>query len=205
VKILSTHNLDDQYWVQVYNSQVLVADCINNTIIMHNKVKWCQNELETTVTVYYRLSRGTKAPRGIMRRPEKKTGRSSCAGRWKHYDNSHHEPDWHSIKSWKGEESSGSDKKADEKSPVPVFDDARTSLAVVWRYVCSYKTKNASLSRLEIIWTESCSSYITAKNKAHIIPQLFWKATMHVYMHAAPQNLHFTLKCMIVLKWSHIM
>jgi hypothetical protein len=71
--------------------------------------------------------------------------------------------------------------------------------------VCSHKTKNASLSRLETIWTESCSSIITEKNKAHIIPQLFLKATFQVYMYAAPQNLHFTLKCMIVLKWSHIM
>jgi len=36
MKILFTHNLDDKYWVRVYNSDVLVADCINNTIIMHN-------------------------------------------------------------------------------------------------------------------------------------------------------------------------
>jgi len=125
-------------------------------------VKWCQNELETTVTVYYQLSGGTKTPRDIMRRPEK-TGRSSSTGRWNQYDNTHHGPDWHSVKSGKGEGSSGSDKKADEKPPVAVFGDALSSLAVVWRYVCSYKTKNASLSRIETIWTESCSSIITAR------------------------------------------
>ena len=154
---------------------------------MHNEVKWCQNELEAREEDW------------------KKKLLWWWWSRWNHYDNSYHEPDWHSIKSGKGEESSGSDKKADEKSPVPVFGDVLSSLAVVWRYVCSYKTKNASLRRLETIWTESCSSIITAKNKAHIIPQLSSKATLQVYMHATPQNLHFTLKCMIVLKWIHVM
>jgi hypothetical protein len=52
------------------------------------------------------------------------------------------------MKSGKGEESSGSDKEADEESPVPVFGDALSSL-VVWRYLCSYKINNACLSRLE--------------------------------------------------------
>jgi hypothetical protein len=77
------------------------------------------------------------------------------------------------VKSENSEDSSGSDEEEDEEPPVPMFGDAVSSYEALMPYFCSYKIDEVSLSGLEYLERESCSSsHLT--NEAGITPRFLF-------------------------------